>query len=119
MAIFIREAFEVDFFEPRMTFSLWLPLFSSATGEILFSAGLSLHLLQPAGVCRNQKEDTCLTQSCLKSYIFTPSQYHLSFIRPKNGTHPAHQATGSVGLAALSEIDTQWLSGRTIPYIHT
>lgn len=85
----------------------------------LHSTCLSFPHPQPAGVCRNQKESTCLIQSCLKSYIFTLFQDHLSFIRPKNGTYPTHQATGSLWPAALSEIDIHQLSGRTIPYIHT
>lgn len=100
-----------------MTSSLWLPLFSSRAGEILSSFFLPIFPLpQPAGVCRNQKEGTCLTQSCLKLNIFTSFQDHLSFIQPKNGTCPAHQATESLGLDALSEIDIHRLSSRTIPY---
>ncbi|XP_063486384.1 ubiquitin-like modifier-activating enzyme ATG7 isoform X4 [Symphalangus syndactylus] len=44
---------------------------------------------------------------------------HLSFIRPKNGTFPAHQATCTQESAACPEIDLYQLSSRTIPCIHT
>nr|XP_055236983.1 ubiquitin-like modifier-activating enzyme ATG7 isoform X5 [Gorilla gorilla gorilla] len=44
---------------------------------------------------------------------------HLSFIRAKNGTFPAHQATCTQESAACPEIDLYQLSSRTIPCIHT
>lgn len=97
MAISIKEAFQVDFFEPGTTSSLWLPPFSSTTGESLASFCLPvLPLPQPAGVCRNQKEGMCLTQLPEILYLHPLSGSYV-FIRPKNGTHPAHQAPGSLG----------------------
>lgn len=83
------------FFEPRMTFSLWLPLFSSSTGEILSSVGLS----PPASWCLQKSEEKCMPVTELPEILYLHPLSVFSFFHPAGEWHPprplGHRISGT------------------------
>ena len=89
-----------------MTSFLWLPLFSSTTGEIPSSFFLPVFPPPPASWCLQKSEGRYVPDTELLEIIYLQHLSGSSFFHPAQDWHLPHPSgPGSLRAAALSNID--------------